>query len=110
MSGQSIPEHVRKQAELIVGRFNVQNAGPPGLYFALRFKGKFVYLDESDPSDEPLPFCRLEWTGNMQDWEFAIYDPIEGRYDRSERRFPGSDLVDGTVEGALRAGLEMNWH
>jgi hypothetical protein len=38
-------------------------------------------------------------------WEFAFYMHSRHRYDPDEWFFPGTDEVDGTVEGALRAGL-----
>jgi hypothetical protein len=42
----------------------------------------------------------------MEDWEFAIYRHSRDFYDPDEWLFPGSGHVDGTVEGAMRAGIE----
>jgi hypothetical protein len=42
----------------------------------------------------------------MNGWDFAIFKWSTETYDPDEWMFPGSDLVDGTVEGAMRAGLE----
>ena len=42
----------------------------------------------------------------MGDWEFAIFKYSDGNYDADEWMFPGSEHVDGTIEGAMRAGLE----
>jgi hypothetical protein len=42
----------------------------------------------------------------MDDWEFAIYKYSSERYDPDEWFFPGVGLVDGTIEGAMKAGLE----
>jgi putative transposase len=39
-------------------------------------------------------------------WEFAIYKYSDERYDADEWLFPGAGYVDGTLEGAMRAGLE----
>jgi hypothetical protein len=42
----------------------------------------------------------------MSKWEFEIYKYSSGRYDPDEWMFPGSECVDGTVEGGLKAGME----
>jgi hypothetical protein len=42
----------------------------------------------------------------MDAWEFAIYKYSDDQYDAEEWFFPGSQHVDGTVEGALKAGLK----
>jgi hypothetical protein len=42
----------------------------------------------------------------MGDWEFAIFKYSDGNYDADEWMFPASEHVDGTIEGAMRAGLE----
>ena len=42
----------------------------------------------------------------MDGWEFAIYKHSSERYDPDEWFFPGAGNVDGTVEGAMEAGLE----
>jgi hypothetical protein len=41
----------------------------------------------------------------MDNWEFAIFKWSTERYDPDEWFFPGSEYVDGTVEGAMMAGL-----
>jgi hypothetical protein len=42
----------------------------------------------------------------MDNWKFSIYKFSSGSYDSEEWLFPGSGSVDGTVEGAMKAGLE----
>ena len=39
-------------------------------------------------------------------WTFAIFKYSSDRYDPEEWLFPGYGHLDGTVEGAMRAGLE----
>jgi hypothetical protein len=73
--------------------------------YSARFKGKYLYLDRTDRS-EPLPICRLTWNGSMDDWEFAIYKYSSEKYDPDEWFFPGEEFVDGTVNGAMKAGME----
>lgn len=42
----------------------------------------------------------------MTKWEFAIFKYSSEAYDPEEWFFPGRDYVDGTIEGALKAGIE----
>jgi len=39
---------------------------------------------------------------------FALYKFNYERYDSEEWLFPGAKYVDGTIEGALMTGLEIN--
>jgi hypothetical protein len=72
--------------------------------FSARFKGKYLYLDRTDRY-EPLPICRLTWNGKMDNWDFAIYKYSCEKYDPEEWFFPGEEFVDGTVSGAMKAGM-----
>ncbi len=73
--------------------------------YAARFKGKFLYLDRIDYR-RPSEICRLTWNGRMDNWDFAIYRHSHNFYDPNEWMFPGAEYVDGTVEGAMKAGME----
>jgi len=42
----------------------------------------------------------------MQHRDFALYKYNDERYDPDEWFFPGAEDVDGTIEGAMRAGLK----
>jgi hypothetical protein len=42
----------------------------------------------------------------MQHWDFATYTYSAGCYDPDRWFFPGAEEVDGTIEGAMRAGLK----
>ncbi len=42
----------------------------------------------------------------MDNWEFAIFKWSTETYDSDEWMFPGSGEIDGTVEGAMMAGLQ----
>jgi hypothetical protein len=52
-----------------------------------------------------LPVCRLQYRGTIKRWDFAIYKYSSERYDAQEKWFPGFELVDGTVQGAMKAGM-----
>lgn len=100
-----IPEEVRQQADEIVQKFNKTIIKDPNRYYVPRFKGKFLYLDRYD-YDFLSHVCRLKYTGQIDDWDFAIYKYSDGAYDPDEWAFPGSGHVDGTIEGAMKAGLQ----
>lgn len=42
----------------------------------------------------------------MGNWTFAIFKYSSNYYSETEWFFPGSNLVDGIVEGAMSAGME----
>ena len=114
--GPAIPLEIQAEVQKLVEEFNHKNfskASPlskliPGIKlkrgFAARFKGKFLYLDRIERG-RPSPICRLTWTGAMDKWEFAIYKYSDNHYDPEEWFFPGADKVDGTVSGAMAAGM-----
>jgi len=48
----------------------------------------------------------LEYGGGKKGWRFAIYKYSDNCYDPEEWLVPGSEHVDGTIEGALKAGMQ----
>jgi hypothetical protein len=100
----AIPDEVKAWAEAVIERFNKAEIGDPDAYYRARYRGTHLYLDRSN-FGAPTPVCRLTYTGDPNDWEFAIYKYSTERYDPAEWCFPGAECVDGTLEGALRAGL-----
>ena len=104
MPAKSIPQDVREQVMATVDRFNREVLADSDRAYVPRFRGRYLYLDRRD-SGSVGPICRLEFTGEMKKWKFAIFKYSSERYDPEERMFPGGEFVDGTVEGALKAGL-----
>ena len=102
---RGIPDEVKTEVEAIVQHFNTTVIRNPHCRYVLRYRGKFLYLDRQDDG-RLSPICRLEYTGKMEKWYFAIYKYSDERYDEEEWFFPGSEHVDGTLEGAMKAGLE----
>jgi len=51
------------------------------------------------------PVSRMEYFRDINEWEFAIFKWSSEIYDPEECFSPGSELVDGTVEGAMKAGM-----
>ena len=105
MARRHIPLEIKAQAEKIVDGFNRNVIKVPEHFYATRFRGAYLYLDRTY-FGAPSPICRLEYTGRADDWNFAIYKYSRERYDPEEWMFPGAGEVDGTIEGAMKAGLE----
>jgi hypothetical protein len=105
MAKQAIPDAVRQQVEEIIEAFNQVTVKDPSCFFLIRYKGNFLYLDRLYYG-KVSQICRLKYTGNMAKWEFAVFKYSSETYSTSEWLFPGSEHVNGTIEGALKAGLE----
>ena len=113
---QTIPSEIHVEVQKLVDEFNhiemkestsLLNAFFPKKIkrgYSARFKGKYLYLDRTDRY-EPLPICRLTWNGKMDNWGFAIYKYSSEKYDPEEWFFPGEEFIDGTVTGAMKAGM-----
>ena len=102
---RGIPGEVKTQVATVVEHFNTTAIRNPRCVYVPRYRGKFLYLDRQDYG-RLHPICRLEYTGKMEDWSFAIYKYSDERYDEEEWFFPWAEHVDGTIEGAMKAGLE----
>lgn len=102
---RGIPDAVKTEVATRVVHFNTTIIHNPHCVYVPRYRGKFLYLDRQDYG-RLSPICRLEYTGKMEKWYFAIYKYSDERYNEEEWFFPGSEHVDGTLEGALQAGLE----
>ena len=112
----AIPLEIQAEAQKIVDDFNRKKfkkvipilsailGGRTNYGYAARFKGKFLYLDRIERG-KPSPICRLTWTGAMDKWDFAIYKYSDNRYDPDEWFFTGAEKVDGTITGAMEAGM-----
>jgi len=99
---KSIPNNVKQQVAASITEFNKRlDYG-----YVVRYRGAFVYIDRKNYFGNSTPICRLKYTGDINHWEFAIYKYSVERYDANEWIFPGSNHLDGTVNGALKAGLE----
>ncbi|MBN1311101.1 MAG: hypothetical protein JXB30_06745 [Anaerolineae bacterium] len=102
---QGIPDDVKAHVNEIVETFNKSEPAAKKCPYVTRFRGNYLYLDRSE-ARASSPICRLKYTGKLDDWGFAIYKYSRDAYDADEWFFPGSQHVNGTIEGAMRAGLE----
>jgi len=102
---KQIPDQVRAQVDAVVERFNKTELRGRGCSYVVRYKGIYLYLDRNE-GGRAHPICRLKYNGAMDNWDFAIFKYSDECYDPEEWFFPGAEYVDGTVEGAMRAGLQ----
>ena len=104
MKKKPIPDEVRAKVIETVEQFNRRELSDYPLSYVVRFKGKFVYLDWV-LHNRISPICRLKYDGEVSSLEFAIFKWSSETYDPNDWFFPGSEFVDGTVEGAMKAGI-----
>ena len=107
MVKMTIPKEIQQEVAGIIEEFNKRHFSgrtDTVAYFA-KMKGKFLYLNRRE-FGKISPVARLTYTGDMKEWEFAIFKWTRDNYDPDEWMFPGFNLVDGTIEGAMKAGLE----
>ena len=72
-------------------------------------KRKFIYLMALHPNGCMDDICRLTYNGHLERMDFAIYKYSSDKYDPKENFFPGSECVNGTLEGAMKAGIKAYW-
>ena len=80
--------------------------GAAALLQAAKMLGISPSMINPEPETE-TKIGRLEWAGKMDKWDFAVYRYSRDRYGPDEWVFPGNDLLDGTVEEAMKAGHEI---
>lgn len=101
----NIPESVRQQVNEIVQHFNETVIHDPNRYYVPRFRSKYLYLDRLG-YHFLSHVCRLKYNGQIDNWDFAIFKYSDEVYDPDEWMFPGGEHINGTVEGAMQAGLK----
>ena len=107
MAKTSIPKETQQEVVEIIKKFNQKVYGDSlkSVSFLAEFKGKYLYLKRWEYG-KIAPIARLTYNGDMKNWDFAIFKWSRERYDPDEWLFPGSEYLDGTIEGAMKAGLE----
>ena len=98
-----------EQKELLSQRVETFNKTNKTNY-TVSFKGKFCYISrisQSLFSNIETHIGRLTYSGNIESMKFAVFKYSSETYDANEFFFPGAGKLDGTIEGALRAGFEL---
>lgn len=106
MAKTKIPTDIQKKVNIIIDAFNAKEfiKQPDFMYYPIyRSDCLYIYRKEGEKDG---PICRLKYTGDFTDWDFAIYKYSREKYDPEESCFPGFQHINGTIEGALKAGLE----
>ena len=102
MKKNKIPQKVKDEALEMVVRYNEQNNAE----YQLHFRGQFAYLERID-NNIPTKIGRLRYMPKKKAWNFAVFKYSNEKYDPDEWMFPGWELLDGTIEGAMKAGMEI---
>ncbi len=102
---KAIPASVVNEIESRADAFNKKHMVKNDCIYVPKIKGKYVYLMRTLRNGSLEHVCRLKYDGDIDDMEFAIYKYSIEAYDPSEWFFDGVKFVDGTLEGAMKAGL-----
>lgn len=105
MKSKGITDDIQKEIDKIIHEFNKTTLGDADRKFVARIHGKHLYLDFYEYGKDG-PRCRLTYSGKMDNWDFAIFKYSSETYSK-DWMFPGSEHIDGTVVGAMKAALEV---
>ncbi len=84
---KGIPGEVQRHAEEVVARFNSEHFDDAEARYIARFKGPYLYLDRADFGSSGR-ICRLKYSGEFEDWEFAISSSVQARMIQMSGCFP----------------------
>lgn len=105
MAKEIISKEIQQQVSVLIDAFNKKTfKGSDDFMYIPKFKGSFLYLNRKE-LHRISPVARLKYTGNIKKWDFAIFKWSSSTYDPEEWFFPGVQYVNGTIEGAMKAGL-----
>lgn len=103
---KAIPPDIQAEVRKNVSKFNNEILRNPRVYYIPHFTGQYLYLSRWT-NDREEPVCRLKYNGETDNWEFAIFKWSSERYDNDDLFIvPGNNYIDGTVEGAMKCGME----
>jgi hypothetical protein len=106
MAKTKIPEEIIEKANKIIADFNSKvYKKKSGIEYYAIYKEDYLYLNRKEGRNDG-PISRLRYNGKIDNWDFAIFKWSSERYDPDEFYFPGQQHLNGTIEGALKAGNE----
>ena len=106
MKKKNIPEEVRKEIQKIINEYNEVAFKNTNIEYFPEYKKNFLYLKRKELTGSISPIARLTYTENINNWKFAIFKWSSESYDSEEWFFPGSEHINDTILGALKAGNE----
>jgi len=101
-----IKESVKKEVEKIIEKFNKEHFTSKEIFYFPKFKKDFLYLMRNEYGRKG-PICRLKYNGKISDWDFEIFKYTSETFTDDIFLMPGAGEIDGTIEGAMLAGLEV---
>ena len=97
-----LPPEALADLEAGLAAFNRRRVKSPAPLCCARVEGRYAFVSRNMGPRHADKLFRLEWRGAVDTWSFAIY-----RYSRDDfdphADFPGEELLDGTISGALKA-------
>ena len=104
----AIPLEIQKEINKKIDVFNKKYMSKSNYKYCAIIKGKFIYLMwqyEVAGEQKFDKISRLTYDGNLNDMDFAIFRYSREKYDATAM-FPGDNYINGTLEGAMKAGLK----
>ena len=101
----TITPEVKKKITEIVENFNTKEFTQGKLKYIAEFEDKYIYLKVQE-TEHLSPVVRMEYNGDIKNLNFAIFKWSSESYDPDETFFPGAEEVNGTLEGAMKAGIK----
>ncbi len=103
----NIPQEVKTQLEQEVTTFNQTKLAKASFTFDIITRGKHIYLNVHHQGGPTYKLGRLGYEGDVTDMEFVVYKYSSERYAPEEMFFPGTEHLNGTIQGAMKAGLKL---
>ncbi len=101
-----IKESEKEKIKKIIEKFNKKEFSDPEVFYYPEFKRGYLYLMRNE-FGEKGPICRLKYNGNIKDWDFEVFKYSSETFTDDIFFMPGEEEIDGTIEGAMKAGLEL---
>jgi hypothetical protein len=101
-----VPVEIQNELNDRVKKFNEEKLSKSYCKYDIVIKGKFIYLNHQYQGNTTSKVARLTYNGDINKMYFAIYKYSSEMYDPNEFFYPGSEFINGTIEGAMKAGLK----
>lgn len=102
----AVPIEIQSAIGARVQAFNRKYLAKSESKYLVQIRGKFIYLMYHNVDGSFDNVCRLIYSGDVEDMDFAIFKYSSEKYDPDEFSFSGRNHVNGTIEGAMKAGLK----
>jgi hypothetical protein len=100
---KKLTDALKERVEQEVLEYNTAN----GTNYFVKFRSAFVYLARIDRNGKTSKIGRLKYIPESDKWDFAVFKYSTEVYDPNEWFFPGQEFLDGTITGAMEAGMKI---